>query len=326
MAIEMNKFRKIAFALVATAGIGMMGYGVIASTQGSTLAKAGKHLSSTDKYIVSTVINTPIGSSSYLEVNTPSASYTEVPYNDGTNNAYVLFDWLTSDNKLYEVNAYATEENADKLWLSMPDNLGVELSGRKTMYAELLSKGLYDCKENGEKDLNLGKASTSKVKMYKGKIKSETVKELFKKDSYSLYSELKEQCRVENDKDSMNKVSDYMNQLDRNLTFSDAEFEFGIYDDDLVYWSLTTGGLGSSMRVTKQLIVTEFQLRETPDFSKVTDTYFDANKSKILQAIDNAENGNLPQPTQQPVEGSITGTEAGSDTKVESTDTISISD
>lgn len=269
------------------------------------------------KYTVMTSMSMPDASANYIEVNTPDGNYTEYPYNsqnkevktggDTTKGqSYVMQDWLTNDNKLYEINpsynSGAPKGDTNTIWISMPDSYAQKLKDRKTLYGREIASGLYDIKKDAEVQMDLKSSGKSTVQMYKAKVKSSVVKEIMKKDSYDLYFEILKQAEQKKDKEVTDWINTNLTKLDRNLTFSDGDITYGVCDGQLVYWEIEVGGLGSQMKMVKKVILEDGETRSLPDFSNCSDMY---NQVKThIQAQGKAQpNADATQGTAQPQQG-----------------------
>ena len=260
-----------------------------------TFKSAGKKLSSESKYTVMTSMVMPDGNVGYIEVNTPDGNYTEYPYKDKNTNkdadkkkadtddkategtTYILNDWLTNDNKLYEINAKysasSPKSDLNTIWTSVPDSYAKVIADRKTMYADLLAGGMYDIVKSGKSNIDIGSENKVEIQQYTCKIKGDTIAELMYKDSYDLYSTFASIAKSKKDTAMETWLNTNLTKLKRNLTFSDADMKFGIYDGKLVTWELEVGGLGSQMTLSKRVIIEEGETRSLPDFSSCSELY-----------------------------------------------------
>lgn len=247
------------------------------------LDKSIKNLGELDKYVVVTSIKMPDSSLSYIEINSSCGCYTEYPYTDGEKSdtvngskSYKLYDWLTTDDKLYNVN---TAYNSDStLWLEMPDDYAKELKDRKVMYANEILPKLKKIKKQDTEEMDIGLSEKVDVQTYKADIKSDTIKDIMGKDTLGLYKALKSEGEDKKDTSVVNLMNSYIDKSDNELTFSDGEIELGVYEDKLVYYKITCGGLGSTMEVTKLLLLSDIEMRALPDFES-SSSYYDSIKA-----------------------------------------------
>ena len=229
---------------------------------------------SEDTYGVANTVQAPDGNISYLEVRTENGdSYTEYPIDSDGNlgtvstdkdTGYILSDWLSPNGEFYLVDE--SEENT--VFYSLPRTYAERCVSREYLYADVMVDRLISLKDGGEKEVDLG-VGTENMHLYEGKLPSEVVKTIIGVGSYGLYDAMKTDY---SDNTSIVKLCDfYMQDLEMNLTFSDANVTFGVIDDILRYVSFEVGGLGTRMYVTKTVIPTGFTVREKPDFSGATE-------------------------------------------------------
>ena len=259
--------------------------------------KAGfEKLKGTEKYLISNTLKAPDGNASYLEVVKKDCSYTEYPVNsDGTikadavvgaeNTSYSLADWLDLNGDMY-VNQPSTstdKDTSDKKKASvadsfskMPKTYANLCQGRRTLYLDKIIDSLTSLKkEKDTKKMDLGQGEET-FTVYKGKIPSSTVKEVLGVGTKGLYeSIIKDHGKDANIKSLCNQ---YLEKLEMDLTFSDANVTFGVADGVIRQMTIETGGLGTRLYFTKTVLTKlKFNEREKPDFSKCK-SYVDSMK------------------------------------------------
>lgn len=252
-------------------------------------------LSKKEDYEVITKITFPDSELSYLEVNSNEGNYTEYPYNESekkisetieANSSYILYDWLTKDDELYRVNYDYKEGSEDSMWFKMPKEYAKLVSKRKTLYSDIIEKGLKNIKESEIEKLDLGLADMPSVRMYKGIVKSDTIKELMSIDVLSLDTILRK------DKANSDKLNEHLdtiiNENNMKLTFSDGKITFGVYDNQLVYYKITTGGIGNTMTIEKTVVFSDIEKRALPTFSNSVMDYRDYIDKGVSVSTDTA--------------------------------------
>jgi hypothetical protein len=270
---------------------------------GVALKRAGRNTESLEKYSVMTSVILPDGTLNYLEVTTPNGNYTEIPYQASTSDySYMLRDWLTTDGTLYELNPKysetATTDEGKAVWLKTPKSYGLALKQRKSLYSDIIADGLFSSSKTEKTQMDLGTGEVT-VQLYTGKLSSKAIKKIFQKDTYDLYSSIASEVPTK-DADFRAFLSNSLSQLNMSLTFSDAEITYGVYDGKLVCWKFETGGLGNTLTISKQLNLSNLEVRELPDFSSaISYTNYlskeyqnNVNKSSAIAPSAESENTN----------------------------------
>lgn len=291
-------------------------------------------------YIIANTLNAPDGDTEYLEVVHEDLSYSEysidsdnnlgtLQYGSADTISYVLTDWLNSDGKYY---LFSSDKDDKSVIYSIPDNYNSFVKDRPFLYVNKLLDNAKSIEDFGDMELDLGNGVET-VKTYKIKVKNEVLKEILGVSSYGIYKS------IVDDKDTDANVKKlcgyYLEDLDMNLTFSDANVVVGVDNDGILkYMCLETGGLGTRLYLTKAIVATRNNnLREVPDFSEAVpytttfkeladyvatfDTYDDA-----LDAISDF-GGDFPEAVESEVElteestETVVETEAISETVVE---------
>lgn len=270
--------------LAAAVGIGLGYY--FSKANDRVINQGVLGLERLDKYVISTSVKMPDSSLAYIEVNTPYGCYTEYPYTDSEKSnttegskSYKIYDWLTIDNKLYNINTQYTDGKDAKLWLQMPEDYANQLKDRRTMYATELVSSVKKIKKQDTQEMDIGLSEKVGVQLYSASIESDTIKSIMGRDTLGLYKALKSESEKNKDTSVMNLMDIYINKSENELTFSDGEITFGTYDNKLVYYKISCGGLGSTMEVTKLLLLSDIEMRALPDFESSNSSYYDSIKS-----------------------------------------------
>lgn len=227
-------------------------------------------------YIITTTMQAPDGDVSYIEVQTTDGdSYTEYPI-DGDGNLgilsedvtadtqYVLSDWLSSDGSFHLVS----EKDGDSVFYTLPKTYASRCKSRKYMYLDVMLDRFTEIKFDKTIQANIG-AGEESLDLYKCKLPAETVKTIIGIGNYGLYESIKTDYA---DNENLVKLCDYyLNDLNMNLTFSDAIVTVGLSNGVVRYLGLEVGGLGTRLYMTKTIITPDFELRAKPDFSTAVD-------------------------------------------------------
>lgn len=236
---------------------------------------AAKKLNSTyTDYIVTTTLEAPDGNTQYLEVKHEDTSYTEYSVNDdnevGTvaygsadSITYSLTDWLTKDGKYY---MFSADDDGNSVTYSLPTAYKDLISDRVMLYANKFVDDATSIEKYDDLTLDLGEGNQTYTS-YKLKVPASTVKDILGVSTYGVYK------TIEDDKDTSANIkklcSYYLEDLDMNLTFSDANVILGIDSDGILkYACLEVGGLGTRLYYTKAVVATKnSNVRSTPDFT-----------------------------------------------------------
>lgn len=260
-------------------------------TSGSrTFKNGGVKLAEEKKYVVATTLETPEGNLGYLEVTTPDGNYTEYKAetskdsksNGGVTSGsnYMLYDWLTTDGKLYTLNSsYVENDTKSSMWMFMPEEYAKSLSERRTLYYKSLLSGMSDIKEGDTKEVDLGYSSKSTVQEYTCKIDSGVIKSMLGIDTLGLYNSLLSESKSKGDENLQKLMEKYISDKNKTLTFSDGDMTFQIFDGKLVGYTISCGGLGSTMKISKNLVMSDVELRALPDFESNLGAYYDTVKT-----------------------------------------------
>ena len=240
----------------------------------SVLEDALANLKKKDNYIISTLVNAPMGMTSYIEYVTPEYSATMVDDNN-IEKAYQEIDLSTAtfrindvikDGHLYFLYNEATDEGAiEQSIYQAPDSYAKICDSRRYMFFDWVVKDLKDLEfaENVETDLGNGTVS---LDVYKGKLSADVVKKILGNGTVGLY-----QCvQDETDSEGLKKLMGWLiDDIDFTLVYSDANVLVGVVDGSLAYLNFELGGLGTKMYVTKCFIENTDVVSSTelPDFN-----------------------------------------------------------
>lgn len=235
---------------------------------------AAKLNSTYTDYIVTTTLEAPDGDTQYLEVKHEDTSYTEysvsddnevgtIAYGSADSITYSLTDWLTKDGKYY---MFGSDNDGNSVTYSLPTAYKDLVSDRVMLYANKFVDNALSIEKYDDLTLNLGDGSQTYTS-YKVKVPASVVKDVLGVSTYGVYK------TVEDDKDTSANIkklcSYYLEDLDMNLTFSDANVILGIDSDGILkYACLEVGGLGTRLYYTKAVVATKnSNVRSTPDFT-----------------------------------------------------------
>lgn len=235
---------------------------------------AAKLNSTYTDYIVTTTLEAPDGDTQYLEVKHEDTSYTEysvsgdnevgtIAYGSADSITYSLTDWLTKDGKYY---MFGSDNDGNSVTYSLPTAYKDLVSDRVMLYANKFVDNALSIEKYDDLTLNLGDGSQTYTS-YKVKVPASVVKDILGVSTYGVYK------TIEDDKDTSANIkklcSYYLEDLDMNLTFSDANVILGIDSDGILkYACLEVGGLGTRLYYTKAVVATKnSNVRSTPDFT-----------------------------------------------------------
>lgn len=235
---------------------------------------AAKLNSTYTDYIVTTTLEAPDGDTQYLEVKHEDTSYTEysvsddnevgtIAYGSSDSITYSLTDWLTKDGKYY---VFGSDNDGNSVTYSLPTAYKDLVSDRVMLYANKFVDNALSIEKYDDLTLNLGDGSQTYTS-YKVKVPASVVKDVLGVSTYGVYK------TIEDDKDTSANIkklcSYYLEDLDMNLTFSDANVILGIDSDGILkYACLEVGGLGTRLYYTKAVVATKnSNVRSTPDFT-----------------------------------------------------------
>lgn len=245
----------------------------------STIRDAAKKLNTTyTDYIISNTLNAPDGDTEYIEVVHDKVSYTEysvdaddnlgtLEYGSDDSMSYALTDWLTEDGKYY---VFAADNEGKTVIYSANDKYKYYVEDRPYLYVNMLLDNAISVSKYDDLELDLGEGAET-FTSYKVKVKGESLKEILGASSYGVYKSLVDDENT--DKNISKLCGYYLEDLDMNLTFSDANVIVGIDSNGILkYICLETGGLGTRLYLTKAVVSTRNpNLRDTPDFTGAVD-------------------------------------------------------
>lgn len=241
----------------------------------STVANAAQKLKDTyTDYIVSTTLEAPDGDMEYIEVQHGGENYTEysvdsdgnigtISYGSSDSISYQLVDWFTSEGDYY---TFDVDTDGNDVVYSYPEEYNSYIEDRCMLYVDNLLDNATSISAYDDMTLDLGDGEET-FTCYKIKVPSSTVKDILGARSYGVYASL---MTSEGEDSSISTLcSYYLEDLNMNLTFSDANVYVGIDNNNILrYMSLETGGLGTRMYYTKVVVDTSnSNVRETPDFA-----------------------------------------------------------
>lgn len=225
-------------------------------------------------YIIANTVEAPDGNMEYLDIVHGDSSYTEYSVDSDDNlgtltwgssesMTYTMTDWLNSDGKYY---MFTTDDAGESLVYSFPDSYTNYVSGRSTLNIDYLLDHAYSIEEYEPAELDLG-GGVEEYTTYRFWVGSDCLPDLLGASSYGVYKSIMEEQGAEENVVSLCKY--YLEDLQMDLTFSDANVVVGIDQDGILkYMCLEVGGLGTRMYLTKAVVaVRNDNARETPDFS-----------------------------------------------------------
>lgn len=240
-----------------------------------TVRDAATKLKTTFKdYVVTTGIEAPDGNMEYIEIQHDGCSYTEysvdadnnygtIPYGSEDKISYSLSDWITEDGQYY---MFAADNEGKDVIYTLPENYTDCVSDRAYLYVNTILDGAKSIEKYKDMDVNLGNGE-EKYSCYKIKVSSDTVKKILGAGSYGVYKSIRDS--QEEGSSIATLMNYYLEDLDMNLTFSDAIVVVGIDNNDILkYMYLEVGGLGTRLYLSKAVVATSNpNVRATPDFT-----------------------------------------------------------
>lgn len=223
-----------------------------------------------------------------------------------TDEGYVLSDWLTytkdgKPDKFYTLNNSYTGEDKNKEWYIFGKDMTDLASQRSSMFVDLLADGISNVEDQGTQTGTTEASGDVKVHIYTAKIKGDVVTKMLSLQGSMQYEDALSTIKTEGKKvddivlDQLNNYNDYYNSL---WTVGDGDISWGIMDDKegkLAFVDISTGGAGTTLTLSKELIVSGIDFRDKPDFSS-NESYADfivdaikANMEAEHEAHTNAE-------------------------------------
>lgn len=223
-----------------------------------------------------------------------------------TDEGYVLSDWLTytkdgKPDKFYTLNNSYTGDDNNKEWYIFGKDMTDLASQRSSMFVDLLAGGISDVEDQGTQTGTTEASGDIKVHIYTAKIKGDVVTKMLSLQGSMQYEDALSTIKTNGTKvddvilDQLNDYNDYYNSL---WTVGDGDISWGIMDDKegkLAFVDISTGGAGTTLTLSKELIVSGIDFRDKPDFSS-NESYADfivdaikANMEAEHEAHTNAE-------------------------------------
>ena len=226
-----------------------------------------------------------------------------------TDEGYVLSDWLTytkdgKPDKFYTLNNSYTGEDDSKEWYTFGKDMTDLASQRSSMFVDLLASGISDIEDQGTQTGTTEASGDVNVHIYTAKVKGDVVSKMLSLQGSMQYEDALSTLKTKGTKvedtvlDQLNSYNDYYNSL---WTVGDGDISWGIMEDDagkLAFVDISTGGAGTTLTLTKELIVSGIDFRDKPDFSSnesYADFIVDAIKTNMEaehEAHTNAEPAN----------------------------------
>ncbi len=212
-----------------------------------------------------------------------------------TDEGYVLSDWLTytkdgKPDKFYTLNNSYTGEDKNKEWYIFGKDMTDLASQRSSMFVDLLADGISNVEDQGTQTGTTEASGDVKVHIYTAKIKGDVVTKMLSLQGSMQYEDALSTIKTEGKKvddivlDQLNNYNDYYNSL---WTVGDGDISWGIMDDKegkLAFVDISTGGAGTTLTLSKELIVSGIDFRDKPDFSSnesYADFIVDAIKTNL---------------------------------------------
>lgn len=193
---------------------------------------------------------------------------------------FVLSDWLTykdgKADKFYTLNSsYAGEDSKDtgKEWYEFGNDMKDLASQRTSMYVDLLADGISDVEDQGTQKGTTESTGDVSVHVFTAKIKGDVVTKMLALQGSMQYQDALSTLKSSGKKvdstvlDQIENYNDYYNSL---WTVGDGDISWGIIDDKdgkLAFLDISTGGAGTTLSITKELVMEGVDLRDKPDFT-----------------------------------------------------------
>lgn len=193
---------------------------------------------------------------------------------------FVLSDWLTykdgKADKFYTLNSsYAGEDSKDtgKEWYEFGNDMKDLASQRTSMYVDLLADGISDVEDQGTQKGTTESTGDVSVHVFTAKIKGDVVTKMLALQGSMQYQDALSTLNSSGKKvdstvlDQIENYNDYYNSL---WTVGDGDISWGIIDDKdgkLAFLDISTGGAGTTLSITKELVMEGVDLRDKPDFT-----------------------------------------------------------
>lgn len=191
---------------------------------------------------------------------------------------YVLSDWLTytkdgKADKFYTVNTSYTGEKDSSEWYEFGKDMKDLAAERTSMYVDLLSTGISEVEDMGIQKGNTEATGSVDVRIFTAKLKGDVISKMLSLQGSMQYADALSTIKANGtkvDEAVLNELNNYNDYFTSLWTVGDGEIAWGIMDDDegkLAFVDITTGGAGTTLTITKELILGGVDFREKPDFS-----------------------------------------------------------
>ena len=211
---------------------------------------------------------------------TDTADDTDSTADTSIEEGFVLSDWLTykdgKADKFYTLNSsYAGEDSKDtgKEWYEFGNDMKDLASQRTSMYVDLLADGISDIEDQGTQKGTTESTGDVSVHVFTAKIKGDVVTKMLALQGSMQYQDALSTLKSSGKKvdstvlDQIENYNDYYNSL---WTVGDGDISWGIIDDKdgkLAFLDISTGGAGTTLSITKELVMEGVDLRDKPDFT-----------------------------------------------------------
>ena len=211
---------------------------------------------------------------------TDTADDTDSTADTSIEEGFVLSDWLTykdgKADKFYTLNSsYAGEDSKDtgKEWYEFGNDMKDLASQRTSMYVDLLADGISDVEDQGTQKGTTESTGDVSVHVFTAKIKGDVVTKMLALQGSMQYQDALSTLKSSGKKvdstvlDQIENYNDYYNSL---WTVGDGDISWGIIDDKdgkLAFLDISTGGAGTTLFITKELVMEGVDLRDKPDFT-----------------------------------------------------------
>lgn len=247
-----------------------------------------------------------------------------------TDEGYVLSDWLTytkdgKPDKFYTLNNSYTGEDDSKEWYTFGKDMTELAAQRSSMFVDLLADGISGVKDQGTQTGTTEASGDVNVHIYTAKIKGDVITKMLSLQGSMQYEDALSTIKSEGTKvednilDQLNTYNDYYNSL---WTVGDGDISWGIMEDDagkLAFVDISTGGAGTTLTLTKELIVSGIDFRDKPDFSS-SEPYADFIVDAIKTNLEAEHEAHTQAEAESSDSTSTDATDESTDTSSDSTD------
>lgn len=214
------------------------------------------------------------------DTDTDTTDNTDSTADTSIEEGFVLSDWLTykdgKADKFYTLNSsYAGEDSKDtgKEWYEFGNDMKDLASQRSSMYVDLLADGISKVEDQGTQKGTTESTGDVSVHVFTAKIKGDVVTKMLALQGSMQYQDALSTLKSSGKKvdstvlDQIENYNDYYNSL---WTVGDGDISWGIIDDKdgkLAFLDISTGGAGTTLSITKELVMEGVDLRDKPDFT-----------------------------------------------------------